>query len=169
VSAVIKTWHQRLADSWVNGLGKTSGLTDEQAMQSEISDLRAALAAATASIVAQPVLAMDRRALLPCPFCGCSMSVRSNRDWHRPDGDHAETCPLWDSDLMFPATDHGMMALLSMWNSRAEAQQQDSERDAAHWTAPQIMDAVRKYGANKTNSEVLEILAAQQGETGGAK
>lgn len=59
--------------------------------------------------------------LKDCPFCGCKMAVRSNRDWHRPEGDHNELCPVYESDLMFPATDQGWAALYAMWNMRALA------------------------------------------------
>lgn len=56
--------------------------------------------------------------LKPCPFCACAMNVHSNRDWHRPEGDHEDHCPIYDTDLMFPATDIGLSALVNCWNTR---------------------------------------------------
>lgn len=57
MNAVIKTWQERAAeaDDWLAGMASGLGLR-EKYMQAEIADLRAALAAATAPIVAQPVV-----------------------------------------------------------------------------------------------------------------
>jgi hypothetical protein len=58
--------------------------------------------------------------LLPCPFCGRSISIISNRDWHRISAfDHADNCILAD-DIMptFPATEEGMRDLIEVWNTR---------------------------------------------------
>ena len=55
-----------------------------------------------------------------CPFCGCSMRLESNRDWHRIFGDHDESCPFdgQDETLMSPATDDQLALLYRDWNRR---------------------------------------------------
>ena len=50
--------------------------------------------------------------LKPCPFCGCSMRLESNRDWHRIVGDHALECAFTDSETMVvPATKSSVILL----------------------------------------------------------
>ena len=58
--------------------------------------------------------------LLNCPFCGGSMRIVSNRDWHKLCGDHAADCFIVDQDVhdMVPATDTERAALVSAWNRR---------------------------------------------------
>lgn len=58
--------------------------------------------------------------LKPCPFCGCSMRLESNRDWHRIVGDHALECAFTDSETMVvPATKEQLDIAVSDWNTRA--------------------------------------------------
>lgn len=58
--------------------------------------------------------------LKPCPFCGCSMHLESNRDWHRIVGDHALECVFTDSEtLVVPATKEQRDIAVSDWNTRA--------------------------------------------------
>ncbi|HHJ2109606.1 TPA: Lar family restriction alleviation protein [Pseudomonas aeruginosa] len=58
--------------------------------------------------------------LKPCPFCGCSMHLESNRDWHRIVGDHALECAFTDSEtLVVPATKEQRDIAVSDWNTRA--------------------------------------------------
>ncbi len=58
--------------------------------------------------------------LKPCPFCGCSMRLESNRDWHRIVGDHALECAFSDSEtMMVPATKEQRDIAVSDWNTRA--------------------------------------------------
>lgn len=58
--------------------------------------------------------------LKPCPFCGCSMRLESNRDWHRILGDHALECVFLDSEtVVVPATKEQRDIAVSDWNARA--------------------------------------------------
>ncbi|MFO6103429.1 Lar family restriction alleviation protein [Pseudomonas aeruginosa] len=58
--------------------------------------------------------------LKPCPFCGCSMRLESNRDWHRIIGDHALECVFLDSEtVVVPATKEQRDIAVSDWNARA--------------------------------------------------
>lgn len=58
--------------------------------------------------------------LKSCPFCGCSMRLESNRDWHRIVGDHALECAFTDSETMVvPATKEQRDIAVSDWNTRA--------------------------------------------------
>lgn len=58
--------------------------------------------------------------LKPCPFCGCSMRLESNRDWHRIVGDHALECVFLDSEtVVVPATKEQRDIAVSDWNARA--------------------------------------------------
>lgn len=58
--------------------------------------------------------------LKPCPFCGCSMRLESNRDWHRIVGDHALECAFTDSEtVVVPATKEQRDIAVSDWNTRA--------------------------------------------------
>ncbi|MEV1484475.1 Lar family restriction alleviation protein [Pseudomonas aeruginosa] len=58
--------------------------------------------------------------LKPCPFCGCSMRLQSNRDWHRIVGEHALECAFSDSETMVvPATKEQRDIAVSDWNARA--------------------------------------------------
>lgn len=57
--------------------------------------------------------------LKPCPLCGGSMRVRTNRDWHRLVGDHAENCLLQDFEPYYAATSKDREALISAWNRRS--------------------------------------------------
>ncbi|WP_261312032.1 Lar family restriction alleviation protein [Pseudomonas aeruginosa] len=58
--------------------------------------------------------------LKPCPFCGCSMRLESNRDWHRIVGDHALECVFTDSETMVvPATKEQRDIAVSDWNIRS--------------------------------------------------
>lgn len=58
--------------------------------------------------------------LKPCPFCGCSMRLESNRDWHKIVGDHALECAFTDSETMVvPATKEQRDIAVSDWNARA--------------------------------------------------
>lgn len=58
--------------------------------------------------------------LKPCPFCGCSMHLESNRDWHMIVGDHALECAFTDSEtMMVPATKEQRDIAVSDWNTRA--------------------------------------------------
>ncbi|HDQ4479376.1 TPA: Lar family restriction alleviation protein [Pseudomonas aeruginosa] len=58
--------------------------------------------------------------LKPCPFCGCSMRLESNHDWHRIVGDHSAECVFLDSEtVMVPATQDQREIAVADWNARA--------------------------------------------------
>lgn len=58
--------------------------------------------------------------LKPCPFCGGEMFIRSNRDWHRLVGEHAEGwCLMTGFEPYCPATPDAREALVEAWNRRA--------------------------------------------------
>ncbi|HGN1572665.1 TPA: Lar family restriction alleviation protein [Pseudomonas aeruginosa] len=58
--------------------------------------------------------------LKPCPFCGCSMRLASNHDWHRIVGDHSAECVFLDSEtMMVPATKDQREIAIADWNARA--------------------------------------------------
>lgn len=57
--------------------------------------------------------------LKPCPLCGGAMSVRTNRDWHRLTGEHADDCLMQDFEPYYAATPKDREALISAWNRRA--------------------------------------------------
>lgn len=59
--------------------------------------------------------------LLPCPFCGCAVEVKSNRDWHRISGNHTEECLFHEcvDFVMVPATDDQRVLAVAAWNTRS--------------------------------------------------
>ncbi|HGJ5456770.1 TPA: Lar family restriction alleviation protein [Pseudomonas aeruginosa] len=58
--------------------------------------------------------------LKPCPFCGCSMRMESNRDWHRIVGDHSAECVFLDSEtMMVPGIEDQREIAIADWNARA--------------------------------------------------
>ncbi|HHZ7945769.1 TPA: Lar family restriction alleviation protein [Pseudomonas aeruginosa] len=58
--------------------------------------------------------------LKPCPFCGCSMRLVSNHDWHRIVGDHSAECVFLDSEtMMVPDIEDQREIAISDWNARA--------------------------------------------------
>lgn len=71
-----------------------------------------------------------------CPFCGCSMSVRSNRDWHRIIGDHDEQCVFMEAEtMMVSASDEQLAIAVTDWNRRAQdfdAMRQRAEKAEQH-------------------------------------
>jgi len=70
----------------------------------------------------------ERADLLPCPFCGCSMSMSAvARDWWRVAGDHDDDCILYDQRHDAPQSDDQKQALIEAWNSRAALQSQDRD------------------------------------------
>lgn len=88
--------------------------------------------------------------LKDCPFCGCKMIVRSNRDWHQPEGDHNELCPVYESDLMFPATDQGLSALYAMWNMRPSSTSVSSAAPSGEPVFPlSVLDAIAQEHAER--------------------
>lgn len=58
--------------------------------------------------------------LNPCPFCGCTMRIVSNRDTHKLRGDHDEDCFFADDEDQAEvyATDAGKHWVLTAWNRR---------------------------------------------------
>jgi hypothetical protein len=96
--------------------------------------------------------------LLLCPFCGRSISIISNRDWHRISAfDHADNCILAD-DIMptFPATEEGMRDLIKSWNTRPTlARDPAIERDRLWCTA--IVNT--QYQSDCLKLNVAELLA----------
>lgn len=56
--------------------------------------------------------------LKPCPLCGGAMSVRTNRDWHRLVGEHAEDCLMQDFEPYYAATPRDREVLVAAWNRR---------------------------------------------------
>jgi hypothetical protein len=106
--------------------------------------------------------------LKPCPFCGAPSRIRSNRDWHRIDCDHLDTCPLVDSDFAWPATDEGRAALVESWNTRAPVQSApDGERVARAYQRlrPRLVEAVLArqhddgYGAARDVLDAVDAMA----------
>lgn len=59
----------------------------------------------------------------PCPFCGCQMRIRSNRDWHHLEGDHDGHCVFSEDDptMSVPATPEQLPWMLNDWNRRHNA------------------------------------------------
>ncbi|CAL5244198.1 Lar family restriction alleviation protein [Pseudomonas aeruginosa] len=58
--------------------------------------------------------------LKPCPFCGCSMRLESNHDWHRIVGDHSAECVFLDSEtMMVPDIEDQREIAIADWNARA--------------------------------------------------
>lgn len=58
--------------------------------------------------------------LKPCPFCGCSMRLESNHDWHRIVGDHSAECVFLDSEtMMVPDIEDQREIAIADWNTRA--------------------------------------------------
>ncbi|WP_212667491.1 Lar family restriction alleviation protein [Pseudomonas aeruginosa] len=58
--------------------------------------------------------------LKPCPFCGCSMRLESNHDWHRIVGDHSAECVFLDSEtMMVPGIEDQREIAIADWNARA--------------------------------------------------
>ncbi|WP_225037897.1 Lar family restriction alleviation protein [Pseudomonas aeruginosa] len=58
--------------------------------------------------------------LKPCPFCGCSMRLVSNHDWHRILGDHSADCVFLDSEtMMVPDIEDQREIAIADWNARA--------------------------------------------------
>lgn len=58
--------------------------------------------------------------LKPCPFCGCSMRLVSNHDWHRIVGDHSAECVFLDSEtMMVPDIEDQREIAIADWNARA--------------------------------------------------
>ncbi|WP_404936507.1 Lar family restriction alleviation protein [Pseudomonas aeruginosa] len=58
--------------------------------------------------------------LKPCPFCGCSMRLVSNHDWHRILGDHSADCVFLDSEtMMVPDIEDQREIAIADWNTRA--------------------------------------------------
>ncbi|EMN8652933.1 TPA: Lar family restriction alleviation protein [Pseudomonas aeruginosa] len=106
--------------------------------------------------------------LKPCPFCGCSMRLESNRDWHKIVGDHALECAFTDSETMVvPATKEQRDIAVSDWNARAVP--------AGHVVVSEgllrrlldsdgidgIFDAQQNYAAHQ---ELRALLSEQAGE-----
>ncbi|MGX5660034.1 hypothetical protein ACWKWV_09970 [Castellaniella ginsengisoli] len=57
---------------------------------------------------------------LPCPFCGCAMSLSAvARDWWRVTGDHSDDCILLGQRADAPQTDDQKQLLIGAWNRRA--------------------------------------------------
>lgn len=65
---------------------------------------------------------VDRNVMRPaaCPFCGCEMTIRSNRDWHHLEGDHDDYCVFVEGDptMTGPATPEQLAVMLRDWNRR---------------------------------------------------
>lgn len=58
--------------------------------------------------------------LKPCPFCGCSMRLVSNHDWHRIVGDHSAECVFLDSEtMMVPGIEDQREIAIADWNTRS--------------------------------------------------
>lgn len=58
--------------------------------------------------------------LKPCPFCGCSMRLVSNHDWHKIVGDHSAECVFLDSEtMMVPDIEDQREIAIADWNARA--------------------------------------------------
>ncbi|MFG8076942.1 Lar family restriction alleviation protein [Pseudomonas aeruginosa] len=58
--------------------------------------------------------------LKPCPFCGCSMRLVSNHEWHRIVGDHSAECVFLDSEtMMVPDIEDQREIAIADWNARA--------------------------------------------------
>ncbi len=95
--------------------------------------------------------------LKPCPFCGCSMRLVSNHDWHRIVGDHSAECVFLDSEtMMVPAIKDQREIAIADWNARAVP--------AGHVVAPlelleELLEAAKDGAAHKG-----EYLSKKYGE-----
>ncbi|HCF6753919.1 TPA: Lar family restriction alleviation protein [Pseudomonas aeruginosa] len=95
--------------------------------------------------------------LKPCPFCGCSMRLVSNHDWHRIVGDHSAECVFLDSEtMMVPAIKDQREIAIADWNARAVP--------AGHVVAPrelleELLESAKDGAAHKG-----EYLSKKYGE-----
>jgi hypothetical protein len=68
---------------------------------------------------------VDRNVMRPaaCPFCGCEMVIRSNRDWHHLEGSHDDYCVFVEGDptMIGPVTPEQLAVMLRDWNRRHNA------------------------------------------------
>lgn len=55
---------------------------------------------------------IDGVPLLPCPFCGCQVTLLTGREDYRIAGSHSKACPFLDVDVFVDSR--------SAWNSRAD-------------------------------------------------
>ncbi|MHC9118285.1 Lar family restriction alleviation protein [Pseudomonas aeruginosa] len=95
--------------------------------------------------------------LKPCPFCGCSMRMESNHDWHRIVGDHSAECVFLDSEtMMVPDIEDQREIAIADWNARAAP--------AGHVVVPrelleELLEAAKDGAAHKG-----EYLSKKYGE-----
>jgi hypothetical protein len=71
----------------------------------------------------------ERPMLLPCPFCGASMDILTNKDWHRMSDKHDDDCPMSGFDIAVPATEAGWHELVRQWNRRATIAQKEPREE----------------------------------------
>ncbi|AXH43507.1 Lar family protein [Erwinia phage vB_EhrS_49] len=63
--------------------------------------------------------------LKPCPFCGGSAKIESNRDWHTLYVDHAINCIIEDCTPQYSSSTENYGLMVKDWNTRAEMEKSD--------------------------------------------
>ncbi|HBN8419321.1 TPA: Lar family restriction alleviation protein [Pseudomonas aeruginosa] len=95
--------------------------------------------------------------LKPCPFCGCSMRLVSNHDWHRIVGDHSAECVFLDSEtMMVPAIKDQREIAIADWNARAVP--------AGHVVVPrELVERATAVLNGRLKQELRALLSEQEG------
>ncbi|RTU35751.1 Lar family restriction alleviation protein [Pseudomonas aeruginosa] len=105
--------------------------------------------------------------LKPCPFCGCSMRLESNHDWHRIVGDHSAECVFLDSEtMMVPGIEDQREIAIADWNARAVpaghvvVPREVLERSIDRWACCAMSQTP---GAEEAWEELRALLSEQEG------
>ncbi|ALZ09036.1 hypothetical protein HV99_19595 [Pseudomonas aeruginosa] len=105
--------------------------------------------------------------LKPCPFCGCSMRLVSNHDWHRILGDHSADCVFLDSEtMMVPDIEDQREIAIADWNTRAVpaghvvVPREVLERSIDRWACCAMSQTP---GAEEAWKELRALLSEQEG------
>ncbi|HEP9338014.1 TPA: Lar family restriction alleviation protein [Pseudomonas aeruginosa] len=105
--------------------------------------------------------------LKPCPFCGCSMRLVSNHDWHRIVGDHSAECVFLDSEtMMVPDIEDQREIAIADWNTRAVPAghvvlpRDVLERSIDRWACCAMSQTP---GAEEAWEELRALLSGQEG------
>lgn len=95
----------------VNSANNPSNVIDESRMITFLSEAGAGAGGGGSAQAAE---------ISGCPFCGCAMSLRSNRDWHHLEGQHTDVCPFPadETTLTYSATDENRYLIIQDWGTR---------------------------------------------------